>query len=850
MVEGGADLNLPNVDGAAALDLLVVGVANARENIELIRFLLERGASPDHPARRVGGNELAWAPPLYRIVTSTGFSVEEKAELIALFGGFKANPDTPDGGGATPLYALAVNSFKVPGSAQLMRALLDIGADPDLPATGGLVREIEGKYIPISELPFTALLRSQSYVREEKSGLLRLLLEHGADLNALGENEYSLFQSLVATSNLVGYLDLVGLALRVGADPLHLNQWGQSALQTACNLREEMQRNGVEVTDVLQLFFSAGVDLNATDGKGRTLLFDAAARRQTDLVSWLLSKGVLLGIRDTAGNTALHALFESSAPIPAELARLLTGQSADLNARGSDGSTALFLAAEHDAHNGMVQLLVEKGADINLANEDEVTPLGIATQVGAKQNAAFLKSKGGVPYRSLYPAGNEAAACRAVLSGDPAAIAAVPVQDLGKMVARTSSGVPATPLHLAVEQGSAKVVESACKRKVDWNVGDRYGRSPLQLAVQAGRADLVSLLLAAGADPSLADAWGATAFSRASSLQPEIARLMLARGFLPKDSGPAVSAIWTGRLDLVKAYRESTEWGPGALGLAAAAGQVEIARFLRTFIEDETTSSDQIAERASQSRKSFEVYRDQAKQPLPTPTKPSGISSKRGTFTWIVDSWSPWKVVKTDKKLEDYPVGVYVPKDYDGTKPFGLLVSMIHAQSSNQFPRPEFQKILDKYDILWVGFDPYNGIFDGFEETHEAFCLAIVYNMLGSFSVDRSRIYMAGFSWGGRLTGEIVPKHPRIFSGGIAIGGCFTTSQRVVPGLEYGRDRVTMVMATGDFDYNRRETYGGYSVLLSMGYKDCHFIQEPLKGHAIMSAASFEKAIRLLDAGR
>ena len=128
--------------------------------------------------------------------------------------------------------------------------------------------------------------------------------------------------------------------------------------------------------------------------------------------------------------------------------------------------------------------------------------------------------------------------------------------------------------------------------------------------------------------------------------------------------------------------------------------------------------------------------------------------------------------------------------------------------------------------------------------------LAIVFNMLSYFSIDMSRIYMAGFSWGGRLTGEIVPKWPRIFSGGIAIDGCFTTTNRRIPSLEYGKKHISMVMATGDFDYNRMETYRGYSTLLSMGYTDCHFIQQPSKRHAIISADNFEKAIKILDTGK
>jgi hypothetical protein len=71
-----------------------------------------------------------------------------------------------------------------------------------------------------------------------------------------------------------------------------------------------------------------------------------------------------------------------------------------------------------------------------------------------------------------------------------------------------------------------------------------------------------------------------------------------------------------------------------------------------------------------------------------------------------------------NKKLQDYPMAVSIPKNYNSNNTYGLLVSMINAKSKNQFPREPFQEILDTYGIIWVGFDPYNGVFVPFQRNH------------------------------------------------------------------------------------------------------------------------------------
>ncbi|MGD0728316.1 MAG: PHB depolymerase family esterase [Spirochaetia bacterium] len=202
--------------------------------------------------------------------------------------------------------------------------------------------------------------------------------------------------------------------------------------------------------------------------------------------------------------------------------------------------------------------------------------------------------------------------------------------------------------------------------------------------------------------------------------------------------------------------------------------------------------------------------------------------------------------------LADYPVGVYVPKDYDGRKPFGLFVSMTNAKSSSRYPR-DFAKTLDQHHLIWVGFDPYNGL----GSANSAFCVAIVYNMLGYFSIDRSRIYIGGFSLGGQMTNEVAHTWPGVFKGMVYINIGYTAGATTVDYISYdpaslyfSRKNVPMVFVEGDYDYCRLGAYENYDSLLSAGYRNIHFVQEPMRGHRLISAESFEKAVSLLDSGR
>ena len=197
-----------------------------------------------------------------------------------------------------------------------------------------------------------------------------------------------------------------------------------------------------------------------------------------------------------------------------EMAELLFDHGADVDVRDEHNMTPLHLAARQGQIN-IAKLLLERGADVNAQAEHGLTPLYLAAYNGHPKTAALLLERG------------------------------------ADVNARNAYGE--TPLHAAIVQGHSQTVELLLASDADVNARTNNGRTPLHSAAHEGHTEFANLLLEFGADVNAVDAYGDTPLRDAAARgHSQIADLMREHG------------VNQGRSSVSHELTDS-EWSPEAL---------------------------------------------------------------------------------------------------------------------------------------------------------------------------------------------------------------------------------------------------------------------------------------------
>lgn len=163
---------------------------------------------------------------------------------------------------------------------------------------------------------------------------------------------------------------------------------------------------------------------------------------------------------------------------------------ADANEAGPDGDYPIHVAARR-GNRAIVQMLLDKNADIDRPNSTGQTPLYTAVMHGRVQTAELLIKR------------------QAQFSPDELLLElarnGVDYKDIIRFLLKSGADIDSrdsegnTPLHIAIIGGHRVLARQLITRSADVNIKNSAGKTPLQLAIESGNETIIKLLKQYGA---------------------------------------------------------------------------------------------------------------------------------------------------------------------------------------------------------------------------------------------------------------------------------------------------------------------------------------------------------------
>ncbi|KAI1424997.1 ankyrin repeat-containing domain protein [Xylaria sp. FL1777] len=390
-----------------------------------------------------------------------------------------------------------------------------------------------------------------------KSDFVRLLLDKGVDVDATG----GYYGTALQAAARLGHAELVQLLLQQGADPNLLQGKHHTALRAA------VIRGHAAIVEAL-LQYGTDINLSPTPHDGEEfvpLLTLAAEFGNAKIMSMLLGAGadVLLNVEGHQ-----HPLIVAAERGDLEMVQCLLEAGAPTNIVTLDTSpnrshgrkkTPLHVACFH-GHEGIIQLLIDAGAEVEMVVDSSRTPLEQAAESGHVSAICILLQAG-------VNVNNGTAICTAAANGHLHAVSTL-------LAAGASIYNPTRQLNAlknACPSGSIPILELLLETATDLSDGNRaileafeyaikYRSNPLILdlfaeyvssstaglhkACIAGSVGLVTRMLDGGVAVDAQDDAGTRALDLAARhLYPEIVQCLLDHGADASYESPRFSSV-------------------------------------------------------------------------------------------------------------------------------------------------------------------------------------------------------------------------------------------------------------------------------------------------------------------
>jgi ankyrin repeat protein len=305
LLDGGANINAkePSQDQTAVMWAISEG------RIEVARELVKHGADIHAATKR------EFTPLLFAVREGDA----ESAKML-LDAGADVNATAKDNKSA-----LLVATLR--GHADIAAILLAEGADPNAEgpgymalhwAVGSWETELTGNNGIVA--PAQHEWSTMSGVKERKFDLVKNLLDHGANPNALLQRNparygYTVYSSRPRGSTpfmlaaMAGETGIMRMLVDYGADPLLAAENGVTPLMMAAGVRRNLSEVRVPESDSLEavkLAVELGADVNAADTPwGDTALHGATRIKSADIVQFLVDNGAEVNVVNKRGQSPL-----------------------------------------------------------------------------------------------------------------------------------------------------------------------------------------------------------------------------------------------------------------------------------------------------------------------------------------------------------------------------------------------------------------------------------------------------------------------------------------------------------------------------------------------------------------
>jgi uncharacterized protein len=352
LLAAGANPNAPGPDGET-----VLMTAARAGSADVVTALLDRGVSVNTAEAWQGQTALMWAAAenhgaAIKALAARGADLNARSKELA-FPEYRYETNgmavfqLPKGGWTALMYAARQNSMeavnaladvkadlnattKQEGTTALQIAIINIhydlanlllerGADPNVVDLSGMT----ALYAAVDmRAPANMLTRSEPKLRDslDAVGIVKSLLAHGANpniqlkkpiigrhQNLVGDGQLTEGATALARASKASDITMMKVLLDGGADAtLALaNRTTTAILASGGNSPEP------RVLEAVTLLVEHGVDVNAFNANGQTVLHNAAQRGQNSVIEYVATRGARLDRRDKQGRTALDIALGS-----------------------------------------------------------------------------------------------------------------------------------------------------------------------------------------------------------------------------------------------------------------------------------------------------------------------------------------------------------------------------------------------------------------------------------------------------------------------------------------------------------------------------------------------------------